>query len=93
MCGLLMVISLCFNRIATADNHQRIVCIVGVVSIIIDTSPLIWFATQLVNEETGLATSSNSTWLHDPTRTARACYWHAIVVDVCSTLDSSPHIA
>ena len=84
MCGLMMAASLGFHRIATADNYQRLVLVVFVVSVIIDTFPLLYFGAQSVNEEREMATPSNFSWSHDPIRPARACYWHAMMTDVRS---------
>ena len=92
-CGLMMAISLGFDRIATPDNYQRLVFIAVAVPIIIDTFPLLSFGAQSASEERDLATPSFSSWLQDPVRTARACYWHATITDVCSTPDSTPHTA
>ena len=92
-CGLMMAISLGFDRIATPDNYQRLVFIAVAVPIIIDTFPLLSFGAQSASEERDLATPSFSSWLQDPVRTARACYWHATITDVCSTPDSNLHTA
>eukprot|EP00326_Haptolina_ericina_P040806 CAMPEP_0181238276 /NCGR_PEP_ID=MMETSP1096-20121128/39246_1 /TAXON_ID=156174 ORGANISM="Chrysochromulina ericina, Strain CCMP281" /NCGR_SAMPLE_ID=MMETSP1096 /ASSEMBLY_ACC=CAM_ASM_000453 /LENGTH=200 /DNA_ID=CAMNT_0023333759 /DNA_START=380 /DNA_END=982 /DNA_ORIENTATION=+ len=83
-----MAASLGFHRIATADNYQRLVLVVFVVSVIIDTFPLLYFGAQSVNEEREMATPSNFSWSHDPIRPARACYWHAMMTDFHITLIS-----
>ena len=93
MCGFMMATSLGFDRVATADNYQRLLFTVAAVSCIIETFPLLYFRAQLLNEETDLAVPSNSSWSHDPVRTAQACYWHATWTDVCFTSHSSPHTA
>ena len=93
VCGLASAVSLGFDRIVTADNYQRLVCTVGVVSIIIDTFPFLYLGALSGNEETGMATPSTSSWSQDPMRTSRACYWHATIIDVYSTPDSNPHTA
>ena len=89
--GLMIAVSLGFDQIATADNYQRLVWIVFVAMIIIDTFPVLHFGATPVNEERGMATPSTSSWSQDHLHPARACYWHATITHVCSTLDSNPH--
>ena len=89
----MIAVSLGFDRIATADNYQRLVLMVCTMSIAIDAFPLLRFGAGSVNEERNMTTPSTSSWSQDPMRTSRACYWHATFTDVCSTPDSTPHTA
>ena len=92
-CGLMMAASLGVGRIATPDTYQRLVCMIFTLAAIIDTFPILHSAHQLVNETGAVTAPSTSSWSHEPIGTARACYWHATITDVCTTSDSSPHTA
>jgi hypothetical protein len=80
----MMAASLGVGRIATPDTYQRLVCMIFTLAAIIDTFPILHSAHQLVNETGAVTAPSTSSWSHEPIGTARACYWHATITDVCT---------
>jgi hypothetical protein len=86
---------LVFDRVVKTSNYQRFMGLAILAPIVVESFPLLWLRMQMgamddmvpadFTQQPGLNTSSAPSWSHDHLKLARACYWHATVIDVRPT--------